>query len=478
MFRILIVDDEPLVAANIKAALYDIRDMFSVIAIAHSGKEALSVIEDQLPDIVITDIMMPGISGIDLIRICSERFPSIRFIIVSGYADFSYAQAAIECGAFAYCLKPLQDEDLQNAITRAAKSSPSAHDCNAEFWEYLNNPENESIDLASYLANRSYHWEECKPFLVLYAIGEGCSPLAQYPHLRIYAGRRKQLVLISQEYRNALDKALSEWNRSNDLKLSIGYGGVASTIGSLSSKITIAQENAYSFFLTGHHGYFNSLNQNTCCEDALRELEYTILQRDITSIKSMFEKLTKQFLSGEADIRFALLCYNTITYRLAPERTEERDYIFDFDLLVQLFPNALTMCENLMRQTMASIMTIDSVLVETEKIKNKTLQSIVAYINDNFWKDLSVQNIADHFFVNMSYLCQIFKKETGYTITEYINQLRIEQARALIHNSSFSLGEICEKVGYADYCHFSKVFRRITGKSPLQYTKDLSISNK
>ena len=96
----------------------------------------------------------------------------------------------------------------------------------------------------------------------------------------------------------------------------------------------------------------------------------------------------------------------------------------------------------------------------------------MAYLNENFWKELNIQEIAERFFVNMSYLCQIFKKETGYTMMKYISTLRIEQACALIRHSAFSVSEICEKVGYVDYCHFNKVFRRITGKSPLQYCKE------
>lgn len=475
MIKVLIIDDEPLVAENINAALFDIRDRFSVIATVHSGKEGLSIIEEKQPDIVITDIKMPGISGIDLIRICADRFPAIRFILISGYADFSYAQTAIECGAIAYCLKPLQDKDIQNALIRASQTLPPKVDSSAAFWEMVDQPENAAIILSSYFAESRFYWHDPAPYLAYYMIGQGTVPLTRYPHLKLSAGKNRQLFICSAKNQAAIHQDLLGWDQGTGAIFSIGFGGSASTMGELSTAINLAKENAYSFFLTGCHGYFHRLPQKPVSEEALRVLEQAIIRKDIPSIKAAFEKLSQQLCHPNATMRLALLCYNTLLYRIAPEDSSDRDYVFDYGILTQLFPNVSAMCDNLYHQTLNAVVTVDSILIESEKIKNKTLQAIVAYINKNFWKDLSVQSIASLFFVNMSYLCQVFKKETGYTITEYINQLRIEQARSLIQSSAFSLGEICEKVGYTDYCHFSKVFRRIVGKSPLQYSKDMQM---
>ena len=150
MYRVLIVDDEPLVAANIRAALEEVRDQFPVEAVAGNGREALRLIEERRPDIVVTDILMPGMTGIDLLRACGSRFPETRFVIVSGHAEFEYARAAMECGAVAYCLKPLQDEELQRAVSRAAKSLRDRRDPGAELLEALADPASRKSRLDGY----------------------------------------------------------------------------------------------------------------------------------------------------------------------------------------------------------------------------------------------------------------------------------------------------------------------------------------
>lgn len=473
MYRVLIIDDEPLVAANIEAGLYDLRDRFTVIGKAKSAREALAIIENDPPDIVISDIIMPGMTGIELLKLCSQRYEQIRFVLVSGYAEFSYAQAAIQYGACAYCLKPVQDEELQNAVLRAVGPHHRPVDRNAEFWETINDPGNARLELARYFTGGTCSGQEPRSFLVLYLVGSGSSPLSQFPHFQIYAGRRKRLVLLDKTYEEPFMEAMRRWTESDPVSLSIGCAAVACDFGELSEKYQLSMYTAYSFFFAGRHGYFDGRNQPANSEAVLRNIEQAILRQDLSGIKNGFAELKQQFLSGDADIRLALLCYNTLTYFLTPEQNGQWEYIFDPDVLVHLFSDVGEMCDVLSHQVRASFLLEDGILLESEKIKNKTLQSVVSYINNNFQTDLSVQSIAKQFFVNISYLCQIFKKETGYTITEYINKLRIEQARSLIHSGELPLGEICERVGFTDYCYFNKVFRKIMGKSPLQYSKEL-----
>ena len=167
-----------------------------------------------------------------------------------------------------------------------------------------------------------------------------------------------------------------------------------------------------------------------------------------------------------------------MNYFLSREGDAEDGYFSGCESLVRRFRDAGEMCRELCRQCLRFIAGIQkSIRVEGRTVKNETVRAIVAYLNENFWKELNIQSIADRFFVNMSYLCQVFKRETGHTMLEYISTLRIEQACALIRNSDFSVSEICEKVGYGDYCHFNKVFRRIMGKSPLQYSREVKNRN-
>lgn len=467
MYRVLIVDDEPLVAANIRAALEEVRDQFPVEAVAGNGREALRLIGERRPDIVVTDILMPGMTGIDLLRVCGSRFPDIRFVIVSGHAEFEYARAAMECGAVAYCLKPLQDEELQRAVSRAAKSLRDRRDPGAELLEALADPESRKSRLDGYFPEPGAYW-------VLAAVG-GEPPLGDIPAHVVRTGTREQLILIPEGSRRAGESALTAWNRSpGEKRLSIGGGALAGTVEELNRAMRAARSAAYSFFTTGRQGYFPASPVGNSCREVLGELEKALSHRDAAAVEPLFRRLEELFVSGETGIEEALLCCNAVSYFLSREGDAEGGYVSGCESLVRRFRDAGEMCRELCRQCLRFIAGVQkSIRVEERAVKNETIRAIVAYLNENFWKELNIQSIADQFFVNMSYLCQVFKRETGHTMLEYISTLRIEQACALIRNSDFSVSEICEKVGYGDYCHFNKVFRRIMGKSPLQYSREI-----
>jgi two-component system response regulator YesN len=162
-------------------------------------------------------------------------------ILISGYADFTYAQTAIECGAIAYCLKPLQDKDIQNALIRAARTLAKPADLTASFWETVDQPENAALSLSSYFSESDLNHNISAPCLVYYVIGQGNSPLSAFPHLKLSAGKKRHLYLCSSHHASAIQKNLFSWS-SHTFDFSIGYGGRAATVGELSSAIQLAKE--------------------------------------------------------------------------------------------------------------------------------------------------------------------------------------------------------------------------------------------
>ncbi len=467
VYRVLIVDDEPLVAANIRAALEEVREEFPVEAVASSGREALRIIEERRPDIVVTDILMPGMTGIDLLRACGNRFPDTRFVIVSGHAEFEYARAAMEWGAVAYCLKPLQDEELQKAVARAARSLRDRQNLGEELLEAMADPECRKKRLDHFFGTPGAYW-------VLTAVG-GEPPLRDISAFVVQTGSRERLLLIPEGSRREAESALTAWNRApGERQFSVGGAGLADTVEELNLAMRTARNAAYSFFTTGRQGYFLSGPARNSCREILEKLEKALSNRDAAAVEPLFQQLEDLFAAGEAGIDQALLCENAVNYFLFREGDAESGYTVGCENLVRRFQNAGEMCRELCRRCLRFISGVQkSIRVEARAVKNETIRAIVAYLNENFWRELNIQSIADRFFVNMSYLCQVFKRETGHTMLEYISTLRIEQACALIRNSDFSVSEICEKVGYGDYCHFNKVFRRIMGKSPLQYSREI-----
>ena len=116
-FRVLIAEDESLQLAAIARMVQRVSDRFEVVAQAQTGVQALALAEEYLPDVVITDIQMPQMSGIALIEALRDRLPGTQFIIISGYSEFGYAQKAIMLGVTAYLLKPVDPEELGKALS-------------------------------------------------------------------------------------------------------------------------------------------------------------------------------------------------------------------------------------------------------------------------------------------------------------------------------------------------------------------------
>ena len=116
-FRVLIAEDESLQLAAIARMVQRVSDRFEVVAQAQTGVQALALAEEYMPDVVITDIQMPQMSGIALIEALRDRLPGTQFIIISGFSEFSYAQKAITLGVAAYLLKPIDPEELSKALS-------------------------------------------------------------------------------------------------------------------------------------------------------------------------------------------------------------------------------------------------------------------------------------------------------------------------------------------------------------------------
>ena len=117
-FKVIVADDEKLIARNIARRIEESNDAFRVVALAGSGTEALEQAREMLPDVVFSDIKMPEMNGIELITHLKEEHPSVLCVIVSGYSDFEYMKAAIQNSAVDYLLKPVNHDELRRLLQR------------------------------------------------------------------------------------------------------------------------------------------------------------------------------------------------------------------------------------------------------------------------------------------------------------------------------------------------------------------------
>lgn len=250
MYKILLVDDEELVLKSLMHTVEWETYGFTIAGTASSGKEAYEKIMELEPELVLTDIRMSGIGGLELIQLVRQEKPEICFVILSGYAEFAYAKKAMELGAVGYCLKPFQEEEIA------------------------------------------------------------------------------------------------------------GY---------------------------------------------------------LKKIKEKLDKEKKEEKSARLEM---------------PERKEKK---------------------------------------ERKNVKNQTYVEMSKYVNAHYMDEIPPQKLAEIFHINVSYLSQLFKKESGITYTEYLTNLRIKQACRLLGTTDTKIVDIAEMVGFHDYFYFTRVFKKVMGMSPTEY---------
>ncbi len=463
MYKVFIVDDEKYVVKSLKARINWEEYGFEVIGYSFNSTEAYEMILKMKPDLVFTDIRMPGRSGLELIKDIKESGLSTLTIVISGYAEFAYAQKALNYGSFGYCLKPFDDAEIIDFLKKAKNllenSQMSVETKIMDLIDENSLEANES--LIRLFTNYGINLDEKNKLSVCVSKGKDKLELGNVK-LILKIGYEKYAYFItvsdSMSTQNILDK-ISKY----DLK-HVGISSPVSNVSEIKEAIRQAEVFAYNKF-TACNKIFASPDvlQFKNKEDTIRQLEKAISKNDIQAVIEILDGMAEIFADGDLDIRHAIIIYNNVmafSFRLKDQHFE--DYIYDFHRLSELFGSIRTMI-NYLKDVLSRKPDMN---FQTTIVNNQSVRMILKYVNDNFTEDISVHNISKYFKINANYVSQLFKKEVGIVFTEYLARLRIDFACNLLKTTCMSIGEIAEKVGYNDYFYFSRVFKKIKGISP------------
>lgn len=494
--HILIAEDEPLILNNIakKAALAG--DWAHICGKAESGREALAILEEQPVDILITDIEMPGMSGLDLTRIVRERFPSVRIIILSGYSNFEYARTAVHYGVHEYLLKPVAQEAFTELLCRLRDEITAEH----------SNRKREVLTMAlsgSPIENTVPSAFADEDFFLLYLILGNYDP-AHLPQE------------ISPEYRNlwqklSLDSALYQIPGLKHTWLIDEAYGLSKFV------ILHAEKNRLSA------GYLR-LALNHYLSETYPGIPYlmilypeTISYREIWSSAKELRRWAAQCARPFA--QDAVLCEATEeTAPLLSQRTQISDMLRSLtggpaflsyarrtleDYIKHQYPSrrllALTdeifasACTNFMSdasqyqeacnsvysafyccaapdtfvEMVMNQLRILSGTSENTSSGEQLCEKITLYIQHHYCSRLSLNDLSTHFGYTPSYINRVFKKKLGLSPVQYITNMKMEKAKELLcSGSAMDIQDIAAAVGYEDARYFSRVFKNETGMTP------------
>ena len=527
MLKVVIVDDEPSVLEGLRLFVDWNKEGYEIAGEASDGLSAFPVIRDIQPDLVICDIRMPGLNGLELIeKINAETKPIPKFLMLSGYNDFAYARKALELGAVGYLTKPLDSDELELELNRVTAMIENDKKSNREQLEMLRYAANQIYndliggtrsDKLIRKARFIFGMPENAKIRIIRLIitpEKGCDPVNQSDvydlllkatgieneNCLFYNGNGFYIALLHEGMEKfpsylvleeKLQRRFREYARDNPwLQCSWALiSGVSAPalpdnildcerqLDKLHTWCMLHPENRIACY-DAFHGSTVSLDESgmdaVLPEQAFNQVASAIQGNDAGLVGSAVESFFTNLNQIIGQIRLSSVCL----YRLADvvRKTasaygiEAGSAILDFTKSVgALSPNcrklAMEMCMVVFRKLNLSH-DKPIVLLENE---------IIDYIKANCCrKNISIQNIAEYFSIPGMIVSKIVKKKTKYKFNDYINYLRIEYAKTLFATEDMKVAAVCDESGYSDYGYFTRKFKEHTGVLPSEYKKRYS----
>ena len=501
--RLLIVDDEPPIRYGLTHGIaWDTLGVGQVFS-AENGDAALAIMQQEQIHILLTDIRMPGMSGLDLATVVRRDYPDTKIIILSGYSEFEYAKQAIGIGVVDYLLKPIDTAELERLIRRQCqeigKQAQQTHLHNTakqraelerlllqshpdevaveHIWrdyiggitgnvvgvmiDFDNKDKTQRIDFSAFEAG--FPQEGLLVSLVI-----GCSTLMIYATNH---SRPRYLIL------NGIQTAVQKWN-------------IANRPNSISASVTSIR---------------NAGELLRLKEDAVMLLEHrlylgksVVIDGEVTRVAPMArvvhdtETIRGYLLAYDSDTLIAWLKNQFSTFKEQNIASTEairdyckylirllREYVYAMetdvseilrDCRLEGLPEFVTLEEycNWVCEMYRSVL---HRLNDVNRTVSLTISRGMSYVSSHYAENITVEDVASYVMKSKNYFSHLFKKETGVAFNEYLNRYRIEKAKRLLDSSLELAGEIGKMVGFNDERYFSIIFKKFTGETPTSYRK-------
>ena len=498
MYTVLIADDERIERKGIRS-LIEKKDPDCRILEAANGKEAAALMGAEDIDILLTDIRMPFLSGLDLAKQAAEDKREMQTILLSGFQDFDYARTAIEYGVKDYILKPVDPCEFNRAYE-------SAQQCLRKREEAMKSREKTSKALSRYFMSR--YIMESKPSVLSEAEGhvdfaiwekihyicliEGTDDffeeseeqfrnvlndyfLEKVTYLNL--NTNQALLLFLEEPKNLLREAEGFSHRlymDFCMEFWIAVSGRMESYKELPRVYrkldSLMEEKFYHterhLFCEAPEGTGEKLLEEGCL---IGMLEKDIRNRDVYHMEEHFERVVKKYSgnSGFPNMYVKFVFTNIVkvlgeSSPMADDRDMEKviDDMYQCSSVKELIATAQKEMENFLQ----------FISEDKSSLKYK-VEMTKEYIKKHYMEDIQVDQMAARLYLSPGYLSMVFKKEVGENIKQYIRNVRMAKAEELLTVTQMSVREIGEHTGFKNMSYFSKCFRQQFGDTPESYRR-------
>lgn len=532
MITLLIVDDE-LSICDLVRNLIDwdkYRFDLQLIGYAHDGGSALEIIQDRKPDIVITDLRMPEISGISLIEKSSSLSPMTRFVILSGYSDFEAAKAALKWKVEEYLIKPIDQKELNWLLGRVINAIKEEREENVQIknMNYQLNSRTQALrvlemkrllrgDMPEDLSLFQFRGRRFSILLIKLDIEKDCfsrelmenatgilekvvrqmieaNQLSEvfYDHEVVFfyskcyclinydANEEKKISKLTNSLKAFMQLSIQKYpgyhfsasistpqNRIEDIAI-----GAQEADTAIDMRLIGETESVFDYAVYGGCNFnFMSLPQ-WLQDDIVRGTIALDTAQMLNSVRKYLFELTADHKESYKLYRAAksilFLFVDTIETSVLVEPV---DFMYSKEQVshtINLFCNIQGL-KGFVNDFIKRI--IDKCLEHKQLQYSKPVRSAKQYVDEHPQEDISLELIAEYVKMSPNYFSKLFKEKTGVSFPNYVLSCKIEKAKELLKDSYLSIREIAEQVGYSDVKYFSRLFMKNVGIKPSEYRK-------
>lgn len=529
MYKIMLVEDEAIIRRGIKRGVKWEENGFEIAAEAEDGEEALKLLEETGVDVILTDVKMPGMNGVELSKKVKEQYPQIEIVILSGFAEFEYAKAAVSFGAFEYMVKPVRKQEIEAVFGRLKEKLDRRSREEAEeqhrmlvlnegmeklretlLLELLEgerkaytNLEEEIMRLELELSTRNVQaavirtavsqdaeTEEIKQAyrkILREYVPDGVSVIrsAQEMVLVFSDLEMQRENLLAVNLKRAAEKMKEECFGEARPEVRVGIGMIYPSITHLYKSYAQAKKaidsnfheagQIVNLFRDGIEYEFEKqwIQEYPREISSITELVLAGKEEEVrSSIEKMFAEFEHKKMNPELIKNYCyvlgIMLKNAVYGILKP--AQEQSYPDgSFETRVKNVFSMEELKEIMQRAAGGMVLMMKENGVEEPARDRLVIGQAKAYIAENYSKKISLDEICRNLYLSTTYFSFIFKKETGQNYMEYLTGIRMEKAKELLGTTTKKVYEIAGDVGYSDYKYFTAQFKKYTGMSPKDY---------
>jgi two-component system, response regulator YesN len=521
MYKIAIIDDDRIIRRGLSNIFSEENCGFRLVGTASDGEKGLELIEEHRPQIVVSDINMPFMNGLEMARIVKEKYPEIKVILLTGYEDFKYAQEAIKVRAFDYILKPIDSEALVEKVKLAAdeweneqkkdkqiqEGMPLLH---AQFFKKLIYNEIDSANVKKEMDTLGIQLQGSQFTVLLMKVdelqelnGNNLKEAVQRMCLDVFKNKEEGIVFewdgdelcavfsYSQQRiednRAAFDIAEQiRFHVKNNLNttVTIAVGNMYQSLTGIALSYQSARAAMDLRHMIGKDKVFsikdfkfpmqvNSINFNELEEELVEKVKLGLSHEVLMVLEEMNNQLIDQKLIRLHEVRLMAIRIVVLLFHETEKWTKQfeesnLDLTSSYNKMMQM-----QTVEEIFNEISDIAVRLAGYANTHRKSKEPTLvEKAMKYIEENYEKEgLSLQQVAREVHVSSAYLSNIFKVEKGINFGDFLLKTRMKKAMELLRDQNMKAYEVAEMVGYSNPQYFSVCFKKYTNYSPVDFKK-------